>query len=369
MKRTVVGILSVSVALITLVAPSAGAGGKAKSITDATVDCSAGTSCTVEWSPPVDASVTGSTTPEFEETLPVVEGRNGATVVNGLDASKRYYFEVVPAGAKRGLVVAERSLRLESAPNARDIGGYETRDGHRVKWGTVFRSDAISETTPADDARLANLGIKSVCDFRGPGEVEADGPDKVPPGAEVVPLPVLDEKSNQLADDIRAAVTGGDKAAIQELLGDGKAEQLLVDGGKFFVTSDTATEQFGALLERLADPAALPTLTHCTAGKDRTGWSTAVILTALGVPKKTVMSDYLLTNEYAAEGNEKNLQAIETLTGLSDLVRPVLEVRPEYLNASFAAVKQKYGTFASYLRKGLGVDARTLAALKENLLT
>jgi protein-tyrosine phosphatase len=177
------------------------------------------------------------------------------------------------------------------------------------------------------------------------------------------------DPNNDLGAEIETAIISGDRAAQERLLGNGKAETILIDNAPALVTSDAALDAYGALLDRLTDADTLPTLTHCTAGKDRTGWTTAVILTALGVPKATVFEDYLLTNELAAEQNEGRIESAAALMDDSELLRPLLEVRREYLEAGFAAMKKEHGSFAKYLRKGLGVRKADLEALKRNLLT
>jgi protein-tyrosine phosphatase len=367
-KRTLAAALVTSVmALPTLLVTPAGAQGA--KIREATVDCSAGTECTVTWEPAIRAFVYVDDQPDVDVSSPPLMDGVGTVTVGGLDPATRYYFGLTrDLPAPDDLVVADRSLHLESAPNARDIGGYETKDGRHVKWGTVFRTDALSATTPADDAKLANLGVKIVCDFRGPTEVAVDGSDRIPPGAEAVNLSVLDANADKLATEVREAITSGDREAQQRLLGNGRGAKLLTQGGEFFATDPLPREQFAALLERLTDPAALPAVTHCTAGKDRTGWSTALVLTALGVPKQTVIRDYLLSNEYLKQVFDDQLEAIQALNGLPELVRPVLEVRKEYLQAGFDAVEEEYGSFARYLRKGLGIDKQEHARLKKNLL-
>ena len=362
------GALMVGVALLVSASP-VGAGGSA-AISSPEVDCSVGTSCVVSWTGANDVEVfAGTDVDDIDTTTPVATSDGETTVtVEGLDPTARYYFELVPDGAKRGTIVADRSLHLESAPNARDIGGYETKGGRHVKWGTVYRSDAISEASDADLAKLENLGIKIVCDFRGPSEVEADGPDKLPAGAELVEVPIFDA-DNDLSDKIRTAIVSGDAAAQEALLGDGKAEQVLIDAGRTFVEDASAREQFAAVMERIADGESLPAFTHCTAGKDRTGWSTAVVLSALGVPKETIIEDYLLTNEFAADKNAERIQQVQGLMENPDLLLPVLEVRKEYIQSSFDAVERKYGSMANYLKKGLGLTAADIKALREQLLT
>lgn len=370
MKRCASVLICVVVAVAFVAAPASAK--RDPHLDRATVDCAAGTSCSISWPVPVTPLTifAGTSASAIDHSKPVARslGNETALTVSGLDPSERYYFELVLGSGRKGTVVADRSLHLESAPNARDIGGYATKDGHHVKWGVVFRSDEISKLTDADVAKMANFGIKIVCDFRGPSEVQSRGADKVPAGAQLVSLPVLDT-SHDLAATIQNAITSKDFAAQQRLLGNGRAEKILTNAGPFLVSGVPARKAYRALLQRLTDPASLPALTHCTAGKDRTGWSTAVILTALGVPKSTVMRDYLLTNELSKDKNAQTLRSVTPLMQDPQLLVPLLEVRPEYLNASFAEVKKKYGTFDNYLREGLGITKSDLAKLKKNLLT
>jgi protein-tyrosine phosphatase len=339
-------------------------------IEDAAADCTAGSSCTLEWDAvkkPV--KVYGGTTVDGidrKTALATVPAGESGTTITGLDPTDRTYFALV-AGSGPGTIVADRSLHLQSAPNARDLGGYRTADGHAVKWGTVIRADELSKSTDADLDRLTDLGIKVVCDFRGPSEVTADGADKVPTGVEVVALPVFDASNDQNAR-IRAAITSGDRAQQEQVFGGGRPAQILADGGKFFVTDPSARQQFAAMLERLADPRQLPIVLHCTAGKDRTGWASAVVLSILGVPRETIFEDYLATNLYTAATTESRIKSVGALLYDPELLRPLLEARREYLQASFDAVEDEYGSFDKYLTKGLGIDKAAQAKIRANLL-
>jgi protein-tyrosine phosphatase len=132
------------------------------------------------------------------------------------------------------------------------------------------------------------------------------------------------------------------------------------------------------MVERLADEANRPTVVHCTAGKDRAGWASALTLRALGVPEETVMEDYLLSNDYLAESNAATLDQVRPIVAsaqgvpedqvdLSNL-EALLEVRPEYLQAAFDAVEEQYGDFDTYLTEGLGLDQATIDAFRDSLL-
>ena len=287
----------------------------------------------------------------------------GAAHVTGLAAAPRWYFELVPA--KGGsLVIADRSLHLASAPNFRDFGGYRTADGKWVKMGKLYRADALDKLTDADLATVDALGIKLICDLRTNTE-RAKGPDKEIAGATNEQIDVTGQ--DQLTQTLTAAVTSGDPAEQQRLFGDGKAEQLLIDGGRKLVSDPTPLAQYHTMLTRIEDPAHLPTVLHCTAGKDRTGWAAAAILSTLGVPKSTVTQDYLLSNDLLKAKNDATLAQTKALIDRS-LLEPLITVRKEYLDASFAEVKAKYGTFAKYLTKGLGVDAAARKKLQQELL-
>jgi protein-tyrosine phosphatase len=88
------------------------------------------------------------------------------------------------------------------------------------------------------------------------------------------------------------------------VLGDGRAADFMVAVNRSFVADGRQREQFAAALHMIAE-GPRPLLYHCTGGKDRTGWMTAIVLTAIGVPRETVTRDYLLSNDYHRSGYQK----------------------------------------------------------------
>ena len=124
------------------------------------------------------------------------------------------------------------------------------------------------------------------------------------------------------------------------------------------------------MLRRLAQPENLPTLVHCTAGKDRTGFASALVLLALGVPEETVMEDYLRTNLHL--GSLRRLVLFVPLYSFfrteSQDILPLIEARPEYLQASLDAIAENYGSVDAYLEAALGVGPELRANLRANLL-
>jgi protein-tyrosine phosphatase len=322
----------------------------------------------VKWAAPSSAGavkVYAGTDPTDVDTADQVgKGKSTDDIqVTGLAAAPRWYFELVPATGG-SLVIADRSLHLASAPNFRDFGGYRTAGGKWVKMGKLYRSDGLDKLTDADLATVQALGIKLVCDLRTNTE-RAKGPDRVIAGATNEQIDITGQ--DQLTQTLTAAVTSGDPAEQQRLFGDGKAEKLLVDAGSSLVGDATPLAEYHTMFTRIEDPAHLPTVLHCTAGKDRTGWAAAAILSTLGVPRSTVTQDYLLSNEMLKAKNDATLAQTKALIDPA-LIEPLITVRKEYLDASFAEVKAKYGTFAKYLTKGLGVDAAAQKKLQQELL-
>ncbi len=274
---------------------------------------------------------------------------------------QRWYFELAPDhGAP--LVIADRNLHLASAPNFRDAGGYRTADGKWVRMGLLFRSDQLDRLSPADLGTLHAVGIHLVCDLRTDVE-RKQGMDRLPEGAQPMIADVAGGDSS--SSGIAKLLSGGGNP--QDILGNGRGIQLMIDANRQFVESASAKTAYKALFERLADPKMLPATFHCSAGKDRTGWAEAVFLSIMGVPRETIMRDYLLSNSYL---KEKNAKTLAMLKGRIDpaLLEPLFGVRPEYLQAGFDAVDKDYGSMDAYVRKGLGLSDATIQALRNIFL-
>jgi len=297
-----------------------------------------------------------------------VVGSTTATTltVSGLDPAKRWYFNVTPAGPFIGVVTAPRSLGLEAAPNARDIGGYRTTWGLTVKYGKAFRTDALGKATDKDVAKLASLGLNVAADFRTDVEIAGNGANKVPAGTTIKNLPISD---GNLTNIINGAVGSMDPVKQQEMLGDGKAAAALETIYKGFINDPAQRAQFATVVRDLADGKTVAY--NCTAGKDRTGWMTAVVLKAVGVDNATIYSDFLASNEYLKNRNEATKAGMKAagLMQNPDLMDPLLYVQKSYLDAAFAEMTAKYGSFDNYLRKGLNIDPITELKLQAQLLT
>ncbi len=215
-----------------------------------------------------------------------------------------------PADAEPG-----RWVVLEGANNTRDIGGYETTDGRRVRRRTVYRSGSLAGLTPVGCEAFADLGIELVVDFRN----------------RLSPLPFFNGDSWCVFLSARTVVHP--VGAVGE--GD--------DGVPPYVqTVRDSADSYRMTFEALAYEGNLPLLYHCAAGKDRTGIMTALLLTLLGVDRQTVIADYRLSNDVGAPVSEG---------AIVDLLEEV----------------DRQGGIASYLER-IGVSAAVQVGIRANLL-
>jgi len=259
-----------------------------------------------------------------------------------------------------------RHVALDGAVNVRDIGGYRTSYGLHVSRGRLFRGDALSRLSGSDLERLERLGLRIVIDFRTQGEILLSGADRLPFGMELVSLPVG-------GGDLGAVyelIAGGDHERQRRELGDGRAASLMVEINRGFVTDARQREAFGAAVRLACSAGRLPLLYHCSGGKDRAGWMTAIVLTALGVPREVVLRDYLLSNDFHRTEYQK-LRYDLVKTGIvadPDLLRPIMEQSATYLGAAFEEAERRYSSFGRFVARGLEVSDAMLGELRRAVL-
>ncbi|GJM42118.1 MAG: protein-tyrosine-phosphatase [Ardenticatenaceae bacterium] len=295
---------------------------------------------------------------KMAQVLSVCESREA--MVAGLNTAVRHYFRLEFKGGAwdgRSLVAAERALPLQKGVNFRDAGGYYTKDGQMMRLGKLYRSGSLSRLAEADLAYLQRLGIRLVSDLRSSGEREKH-PDRLPDVEGLVERP-LPMDSVDRWERLRGAYT--------VLFRKGKLDDYLLDGYTRVVL-DSNAHHVREFFQRLADPAQLPALIHCTAGKDRTGVLIALLLLTLGVPEKTVVADYTMSNHFYAyfrQGIAAELkQALPWGANVDDL-QDLLLVKAKTLQGALTHLRQKYGSLDSYLRDAAGISDETIAQLRD----
>lgn len=265
-------------------------------------------------------------------------------------------------------------LTLSGAWNVRDVGGVTTTDGAVVRSGRLLRSGQLSWLDIAAQQALLELGVTDVVDLRSTHELERYGVDNVPDGITVHHLPFHEAQD----DDGESPHEHAYQQSIVETVDPEElpaAEiRFMAEQYREFARMAGAQRAVRQLFSLLADGRTV--LTHCFAGKDRTGFSVAVVLKTLGVEDSAVLADYLLSNDAVPSLRQLMLERLDGRDDLDAEAREmartrlsdnVLGVRPEYLDAAWEVVEAEHGSLDAYLRDA-GVTAADVDRLRAELL-
>ena len=245
--------------------------------------------------------------------------------------------------------VTNSPLPWDACKNARDVGGYPTKDGGAIKQGILIRSDNLSHLTPVGRAALIDCGVRTIIDVRSPNELNIDPPPFSPPNPEPN-APTYHNLSLFVWTD-----------PVREMFD--QAESL---DETFCLVLDHFKTNVAIIVRAFAEAPDGGVVVHCHAGKDRTGLIVALLLTVAGV------SEVIITTDYAesAQHQQPLYDQIVEMAGddpekLAKML-PELEAPPERMAVVFAHLKQTYGGVKSYLRE-CGVDTATLAKVYKRL--
>ncbi len=260
-------------------------------------------------------------------------------------------------------VVTNDGFLLPSAPNFRDLGGHRTPEGRTVRDGLLYRSDALHTISEQDLPAYHGFGIRQLIDLRTHHERDRL-PDLVPDGAEYAAVGV----QNAEAAGANFVELLADPERARAMFSDGAVERFMHQVYRDLVADTEALEGYRDLVERAAKgPTAL--VFHCSAGKDRTGWGAALLLTLLGVDRETITEDYLTSNERQAN-TDHWMRELSRNSGLPwEDVQPMTRVRADYLDLSFSHIDDLYGSFDNYVVNGLKLSGATVESLRNRMLT
>jgi len=252
-------------------------------------------------------------------------------------------------------VIANRVVPLEGGRNFRDLGGYSTDDGRHVRWGCLFRSGTLAYLTGKDWDHLAARGVQALCDFRSTRERESEPVSLA--GLPAASYWARDYKTSfaELRSMLRTSFATGEAARRAMLAG----------------YRELPFEQVSAYRQVFTHLKAghVPLIFNCSAGKDRAGTAAALILRALGVPRATVVEDFMLTNEVL------DLQSVllkRAGTSLAkhppEVVTAITNADPDYIQTALDSIDARHGSIAGFLRDQLDVSERELQLIKDALL-
>lgn len=246
----------------------------------------------------------------------------------------------------------DRHIRLESASNVRDIGGYPTRFGCTVRWSRLYRAGELVRITDADVATLETLNLRLIYDLRTSGERE-----RRPARIWGATMRRLSRDYAHSGADLPSA-TGGSAPTRDRM-----RETMLT---LYRTLPVDQAETFRLLLREIA-AGEMPLLFNCAGGKDRTGVFAALLLDLLGVSRDDIVSDYLLSNEYLDGGRRRFLNHYGRDEIDTAVWEPLLCVDTDYLDAMFDAVATRHDNTVGYF-KWLGLTDADIAAVRRHLL-
>jgi protein-tyrosine phosphatase len=324
---------------------------------NASVERSAPDKVTVSWSAkgPVDLLVADHPVSDPAAAKLVSANDRGERETVTVDAAARPYFLIRDKADGAVTEVAERLVPLEQGSNFRDIGGYPTSDGRHVRWGLIYRSGASPLLSAGDLARVRALGLRHMVDLRS-DEERVLAPTKI--------------------DGVAYSAVGYSMADILRMSTQGQ-------GGSLYRAFPTMLAPQLRIVFALLKENRGPIAYNCSAGQDRTGFTTAMVLSALGVPRDVIVKDYHLSTAYRQPQWEMPMinpaafpdNQVAQFFARGQDQRATMKPRPLFdqngqplLLSAFAEIDEKYGSVEAYLKKELGVTEADLAAMRANYL-
>ena len=263
-----------------------------------------------------------------------------------------------------------QSINLTSVGNARELGGYLTNDGRKVKHGVLLRTAALYRISSDDVTRLTkDYNLSVIADLRMSLEAESK-PDPVIEGVKYVNLRVINEELFKQELEKKLAFEGDAVKRLMMIADSGLVSHDMYVG---FLSEESGKKAYSEFFrELLALPSGHSLLFHCTQGKDRTGCAAMLILSALGVSEETILADYMLTNTFNADLIDSQRKMLSSHgVNESDIEKYMIvldEVNPRTMNTVLSWLRENYGSPVGYIINELGINEDEIAALKAKFL-
>lgn len=268
----------------------------------------------------------------------------------------------------------ERVLKIDGAVNFRDLGGYVAKDGRSVKSGIIYRSAQLDRLSDDSIQCMLKMNVQTVIDLRF-----ADETKRYPTIREAVPnaqisawqddvIPNQTPKSDDIQRTWQASLESNDPSQVREAMRVNYPKKLY-----------SHRNIYRKMILRLAN-GHLPLIFHCAAGKDRTGVAAALVLSLLGVDNEQIIENYLITQQETQHLLEKWMSGGAGQNDPDDfqqklasyppeLVQPIFDADPVYINTLLDYVQEQYGSFKQYAIQILELNEMDIERLKDKLLT
>ena len=258
-------------------------------------------------------------------------------------------------------------MEFERLNNTRDLGGIATTDGKHIVRGKLIRSGRLGIGSKEDIRKISET-VSAVVDFRSDNE-KSESPDPDIEGVESFHIPVIEDLAAGVSRDQKS-----DEEAFMMLSNDPDgALRYMCRTYEDFVTSESALKGYRQFVDLLLEGREKAILWHCTAGKDRAGFATAIVLEILGADRDTIIQNYLKTNDLIEDDINRMVGMFFKMTGNGDkntesALRYMFSARREYLEAAYNCIENEYGDFRGFLIEGLGISEEDIARIRDMYL-
>ena len=253
----------------------------------------------------------------------------------------------------------DRIVSLDGPRNFRDLGGYENSQGQKVKWNKIYRSDSLSSLSYKDKIDLVKRRVAIDCDLRSRYEKNSS-PDDLWSGVKYVDVPLYSDDSSE---DKSASKIYRFMHHLPDLKGNfiGQIYQRTL-------LNSHSQQEFAEIFDQLLNmPEDEALVFHCSAGKDRTGMTAALILMALGVDDDTIARDYLLTNKLYDFAVSRNLPSNDEISAMIAKMN-ITKGEGTAVYGITETIRQGWGSFDSFFTKELGFSQNDLNEFRKMYL-
>lgn len=264
-----------------------------------------------------------------------------------------------------------QKINLEKLYNTRDLGGFVTKDGRTVRPHSLIRSGDLHDASENDIQTLVNVyGLRTVIDFRTAQE-RAQRPDPEIKGVKNIWHPIFEESYAGITREKEGNKDFLEGFMKDALSGNVSPEDLMNQMYLQMVSSDFVRVQYRAFMSLLLENTQGAVLWHCSAGKDRVGMGTSLLLYALGVDTETIFDDYLMVNEFTRDSVNAQLKALAHRgAGEAQMegLKVLLTVKRRYMETVYNYLETRYGSLDQSLERAFGITPEKRKRLQDIFL-
>lgn len=249
----------------------------------------------------------------------------------------------------RTMVVAQHNMQFEKSPNFRTYNGLKNKEGKSFRENILFRSGSISRLPEGDKQRLKGLNLHTIIDFRSDFEIQREPDDTAGLNVRTLRFPMGNFNQQTSMSMFQTLKQPGTTEST--------VDSLMLGFYRDFAATVGAYKPFFETISKGGERI----LFHCSAGKDRTGIASALLLHALDFDHQVIMDDFLRSNEAVGKADMEKL----AMYGIPEAFGKVLMgVKKSYIETAWKGLEQKYGSIDKVLEQEFGINNAEKARLK-----